>query len=190
MDLCTPRRWQVVFFNHLTLYFIMELSIGFIVVIAIASFVALSVFFHFVPFFLWMSARVSGVRISLLQLALMRLRNVPPNIIVPSLIEAHKAGLNNITRDNLEAHYMTGGHVQRVVHALVSASKANIDLSFEKATAIDLAGVKNAVGAFSRFSTAASSASSTAVCGVGNTFSSGMVTPHRSRPCRKPCSLC
>ena len=118
----------------------MELSIGLIVVIAIASFVALSVFFHFVPFFLWMSARVSGVRISLLQLALMRLRNVPPNIIVPSLIEAHKAGLNNITRDNLEAHYMTGGHVQRVVHALVSASKANIDLSFEKATAIDLAG--------------------------------------------------
>ena len=118
----------------------MELSIGFIVVIAIASFVALSVFFHFVPFFLWMSARVSGVRISLLQLALMRLRNVPPNIIVPSLIEAHKAGLNNITRDNLEAHYMTGGHVQRVVHALVSASKANIDLTFEKATAIELAG--------------------------------------------------
>ena len=140
MDLCTPRRWQVVLSNHLTLCFIMELSIGFIVVIAIASFVALSVFFHFVPFFLWMSARVSGVRISLLQLALMRLRNVPPNIIVPSLIEAHKAGLNNITRDNLEAHYMTGGHVQRVVHALVSASKANIDLSFEKATAIDLAG--------------------------------------------------
>ena len=140
MDLCTPRRWQVFLSNHLTLYFIMELSIGFIVVIAIASFVALSVFFHFVPFFLWMSARVSGVSISLLQLALMRLRNVPPNIIVPSLIEAHKAGLNNITRDNLEAHYMTGGHVQRVVHALVSASKANIDLSFEKATAIDLAG--------------------------------------------------
>ena len=140
MALCTPRRWQVVFSNHFTLYFIMELSIGFIVVIAIASFVAISVFFHFVPFFLWMSARVSGVRISLLQLALMRLRNVPPNIIVPSLIEAHKAGLNNITRDNLEAHYMTGGHVQRVVHALVSASKANIDLSFEKATAIDLAG--------------------------------------------------
>lgn len=70
----------------------------------------------------------------------MRIRNVPPNVIVPSLIEAHKAGLRTVTRDNLEAHYMTGGHVQRVVHALVSASKANIDLSFEKATAIDLAG--------------------------------------------------
>ena len=100
----------------------------------------LSIFFHFVPFFLWLSAKVSGVKISLIQLFLMRIRNVPPGIIVPSLIEAHKAGLHSITRDNLEAHYMTGGHVQRVVHALVSASKANIDLSFEKATAIDLAG--------------------------------------------------
>ena len=70
----------------------------------------------------------------------MRIRNVPPSVIVPSLIEAHKAGLRTVTRDNLDAHFMTGGHVQRVVHALVSASKANIDLSFEKATAIDLAG--------------------------------------------------
>lgn len=110
------------------------------VVLVIAVVVILSIFFHFVPFFLWLSAKVSGVKISLIQLFLMRIRNVPPNIIVPSLIEAHKAGLNQITRDNLEAHYMTGGHVQRVVHALVSASKANIDLSFEKATAIDLAG--------------------------------------------------
>ena len=103
------------------------------VVIVIGIVVVLSVFFHFVPFFLWLSAKVSGVHISLIQLFLMRIRNVPPGVIVPSLIEAHKAGLANITRDNLEAHYMTGGHVQRVVHALVSASKANIDLSFEKA---------------------------------------------------------
>ena len=108
--------------------------------LAIVVIICLVIFFHFVPFFLWLSAKVSGVHISLIQLFLMRIRNVPPNIIVPSLIEAHKAGLKNISRDNLEAHYMTGGHVQRVVHALVSASKANIDLSFEKATAIDLAG--------------------------------------------------
>ena len=112
----------------------------FAIIVAIAVIVVLSIFFHFVPFFLWLSAKVSGVRISLIQLFLMRIRNVPPSVIVPSLIEAHKAGLGYITRDNLEAHYMTGGHVQRVVHALVSASKANIDLSFEKATAIDLAG--------------------------------------------------
>lgn len=118
----------------------METTLILPVLIVIGIIVILSIFFYFVPFFLWLSAKVSGVKISLIQLFLMRIRNVPPNVIVPSLIEAHKAGLNYITRDNLEAHYMTGGHVQRVVHALVSASKANIDLSFEKATAIDLAG--------------------------------------------------
>ena len=65
-------------------------------------------FFHYVPFFLWLSAKVSGVRISLVQLFLMRIRNVPPYVIVPAMIEAHKAGLSNITRDELEAHYMAG----------------------------------------------------------------------------------
>ena len=118
----------------------METAFIFPVLIAVVVLVCLGIFFHFVPFFLWLNAKVSGVHISLIQLFLMRLRNVPPTIIVESLIEAHKAGLKTITRDNLEAHYMTGGHVQRVVHALVSAAKANIDLSFEKATAIDLAG--------------------------------------------------
>ena len=98
------------------------------------------IFFHYVPFFLWLSAKVSGVDISLVQLFLMRIRNVPPHIIVPAMIEAHKAGLSNITRDELEAHYMAGGHVERVVHALVSASKANIELTFQMATGIDLAG--------------------------------------------------
>lgn len=96
--------------------------------------------FYFVPFLLWISARVSGVNISLLQLFLMRIRKVPPQIIVRAMIEAHKAGLKAITRDELEAHYLAGGHVERVVHALVSASKANIDLGFQMATAIDLAG--------------------------------------------------
>ena len=100
----------------------------------------LFIFFHYVPFFLWLSAKVSGVDISLVQLFLMRIRNVPPHIIVPAMIEAHKAGLSNITRDELEAHYMAGGHVERVVHALVSASKANVELTFQMATGIDLAG--------------------------------------------------
>jgi len=100
----------------------------------------LVIFFHYVPFFLWLSAKVSGVNISLVQLFLMRIRNVPPYVIVPAMIEAHKAGLGTITRDELEAHYLAGGHVEKVVHALVSASKANIELSFQMATAIDLAG--------------------------------------------------
>ena len=100
----------------------------------------LSIFFHYVPFVLWLSAKVSGVQISLLQLFLMRIRNVPPHGIVQAMIEAHKAGLSDISRDALEAHYLAGGHVAKVVHALVSASKANIELSFQMATAIDLAG--------------------------------------------------
>jgi len=98
------------------------------------------IFFHYVPFFLWINALSAGVRISLVQLFLMRLRRVPPHTIVYAMIEAHKAGLKNVTRDNLEAHYLAGGHVEKVVHALVSASKANIDLTFQMATAIDLAG--------------------------------------------------
>ena len=65
---------------------------------------------------------------------------MPCKVIVQALIEAHKAGIKNLSRDELEAHYLAGGHVQNVVHALVSASKANIALSFQMATAIDLAG--------------------------------------------------
>lgn len=100
----------------------------------------LLLFFYYVPFLLWLSAKVSGVNISLLQLFLMRIRKVPPTIIVACMIEAHKADLQEVTRDGLEAHFLAGGHIERVVHALVSASKANIDLTFKMATAIDLAG--------------------------------------------------
>ena len=109
-------------------------------IVTVAVLVVLSIFFHYVPFMLWLSALVSGVHVSLIQLFLMRIRNVPPHTIVAAMIEAHKAGLENITRDELEAHYLAGGHVERVVHALVSASKANFELSFQMATAIDLAG--------------------------------------------------
>ncbi|MDO4190743.1 MAG: flotillin-like protein FloA [Bacteroidales bacterium] len=111
-----------------------------IIIIAVAVFLLLIIFFYYVPFLLWVSARVSGVKISLVQLFLMRLRKVPPSTIINAMIEAHKAGLKDIRRDDLEAHYLAGGHVARVVHALVSASKANIDLPFQMATAIDLAG--------------------------------------------------
>ena len=102
--------------------------------------ITLIVFFYYVPFLLWVSAKVSGVSISLIQLFLMRIRKVPPHKIVACMIEAHKAGLNDVKRDGLEAHYLAGGNIERVVHALVSANKANIDLSFHMATAIDLAG--------------------------------------------------
>ena len=109
-------------------------------VVAGAVILLLAIFFYYVPFLLWISAKVSGVNISLLQLFLMRIRKVPPYIITQAMIEAHKAGLKTLTRDELEAHYLAGGHVEKVVHALVSASKANIELTFQMATAIDLAG--------------------------------------------------
>ncbi|GAB1453008.1 flotillin-like protein FloA [Draconibacterium sp.] len=107
--------------------------------VIIAAIVLLIVMLYFVPIGLWFSALVSGVKISLLQLFLMRFRKVPPGVIVRALIEGTKAGVP-LNRDALEAHYLAGGHVARVVHALVSASKANIQLTFNMATAIDLAG--------------------------------------------------
>lgn len=117
--------------------FQMEITL---ILVAIIVLIALGIFFYYVPFFLWISARVSGVRISLIQLFLMRIRKVPANVIVRAMIKAHKAGLSDVNRDDLEAHYLAGGNVEKVVHALVSAAKANIDLGFKMATAIDLAG--------------------------------------------------
>jgi uncharacterized protein YqfA (UPF0365 family) len=102
-------------------------------------FVLLIIILYYIPVGLWFSALVSGVRISLMQLFLMRFRKVPPSVIVRALIEGTKAGLT-LNRNDLEAHYLAGGHVEKVVHALVSAEKANIDLPFNMATAIDLAG--------------------------------------------------
>jgi uncharacterized protein YqfA (UPF0365 family) len=119
----------------------MESAGVFIYVVIIAgALIGLWLIFYLIPVGLWFSALISGVRISLLQLILMRWRKVPPNVIVRSMIEAHKAGLGDIKRDDMEAHYLAGGHVEKVIHALVSANKANIDLTFKMATAIDLAG--------------------------------------------------
>jgi uncharacterized protein YqfA (UPF0365 family) len=105
----------------------------------IGIFILMVILLYYIPVGLWFSALVSDVRISLIQLFLMRFRKVPPSVIVRALIEGTKAGLV-LNRNELEAHYLAGGHVEKVVHALVSAQKANIELSFKMATAIDLAG--------------------------------------------------
>ena len=95
---------------------------------------------YFIPVNLWITALFSGVRLNPIKDLLgMRLRSVPPSKIVKPLITAHKAGINVESQD-LEAHYLAGGRVQQVVNALISADKANIDLNFLRATAIDLAG--------------------------------------------------
>lgn len=117
----------------------MEMELSVVMLVGVI-FLALCIFFYYAPVFLWFSARVSGVRISLVQMVLMRIRKVPTTTIVRAMIEAHKAGLQDVTRDDLEAHFLAGGNVEKVVHALVSAAKANIELGFKMATAIDLAG--------------------------------------------------
>jgi len=114
----------------------MEPSLIFIVVGVV---VALFIFFYYLPVNLWFTAQLSGVRVSLLNLLLMRLRKVSPSLVVNSMIISTKAGLN-ITSNEIETHYLAGGNVNRVIKALISADKANIPLSFKSATAIDLAG--------------------------------------------------
>jgi len=94
---------------------------------------------YFVPFNLWIMAVFSGVRIGLPQLIFMRIRRVPPRVIVESLVTATKAGIA-LTANDLETHFLAGGNVPNVIKALISADKANIALTFKQATAIDLAG--------------------------------------------------
>ncbi len=89
---------------------------------------------------LWVQALVSGARVGLLNIVFMRFRKVSPKLIVESKIMAVKAGLLNISTNDLESHYLAGGNVLRVVQALIAADKANIALDFNRAVAIDLAG--------------------------------------------------
>ena len=109
------------------------------VIIIVICAVALILFLYLVPIGIWFQALVSGVYTSLVQLVFMRFRKVPPSVIVGNLISASKAGLK-IKQNDLEAHYLAGGHVGSVVNALISADKANMNLDFKTATAIDLAG--------------------------------------------------
>lgn len=97
------------------------------------------ILFWLLPIPLWLSAKFANVHVSLMQLVFMRFRRVPPSIIVNAMVTATKAGIP-IERDLLEAHYLAGGNISKVVRALISADKANIELDFRAATAIDLAG--------------------------------------------------
>jgi len=103
------------------------------------GFLFLVVFFRFIPIGLWIRAWASGVRVGFMTLFGMRFRKVDPARIVDPLITATKAGLP-LQINALEAHFLSGGNVQRVVNALISADKAGIPLDFRQATAIDLAG--------------------------------------------------
>ena len=98
-----------------------------------------SVFLHFVPIGLWISALAADVHVGIFTLVGMRMRRVPPSKIVMPLIKANKAGLN-VNVNQLEAHYLAGGNVDKVVDALIASQRAEMGLPFERAAAIDLAG--------------------------------------------------
>lgn len=109
-----------------------------IVLAGIIVFVIL-ILFWLLPIPLWLSAKFANVHISLMQLLFMRFRRVPPSLIVNAMVTATKAGIP-VERDLLEAHFLAGGNVTKVIRALISAEKANLGLDFKAATAIDLAG--------------------------------------------------
>ena len=109
---------------------------GFLLVLIIAF---VMVFLHFVPIGLWISALAANVRVGIMTLVGMRMRRVPPNKIILPLIKANKAGLD-VAVNQLEAHYLAGGNVDKVVDALIAAHRAQIPLPFERSAAIDLAG--------------------------------------------------
>jgi uncharacterized protein YqfA (UPF0365 family) len=110
------------------------------ILVIVAGIIALALFYFIFSYIaLWIQALVSGAKVGLINIIFMRFRKVPPKLIVESKIMAVKAGME-IPTDSLESHYLAGGNVSRVIQALIAADKANIDLSFNRAAAIDLAG--------------------------------------------------
>jgi uncharacterized protein YqfA (UPF0365 family) len=115
----------------------MEFGQIFFIILVVAIFVLL--FFVGSAISIWIQALVSGARVGLFTIVFMRFRKVPPKLIVTAKIMAVKTGLN-IATDDFESHFLAGGDVMRVVQALIAADKANIELPFNRAAAIDLAG--------------------------------------------------
>ncbi len=117
----------------------MEGGSGALLVIAGAAILFFIILLNIVPVGLWISALAAGVRVSLTSMVAMRLRRVPPRVIVLPMIKADKAGID-VEQNQLEAHYLAGGNVDRVVDARIAADKANLNLTYDQAAAIDLAG--------------------------------------------------
>lgn len=115
------------------------MPINFLILVGVV-FVGLFIILQIIPVGLWITAVFSGVTISLVDMIFMRFRKVPPKLIVKSLILVTKAGIEGVTSQQLETHFLAHGNLENVIKALIAADKANLDLSFKQATAIDLAG--------------------------------------------------
>ena len=110
------------------------------IILLIAILVGIWLFLFIFPINIWITAIFSGVRINLLELVFMRFRKVPPVLIANAMINATKAGILDVTTEEMETHYLANGNLPNVIKALIVADKANLQLSFKQATAIDLAG--------------------------------------------------
>jgi uncharacterized protein YqfA (UPF0365 family) len=117
----------------------MDLAASFTIIVAIALIILFFVFIYYFPFGIWIRARAAGVPLGVFSLFRMRLIRIPPSIIVDALITASKAGLH-INVDQLQAHYLAGGHIDNVILAMIAAQRAQIPMEWQRATAIDLAG--------------------------------------------------
>ncbi|HXM19060.1 MAG TPA: flotillin-like protein FloA [Candidatus Tumulicola sp.] len=117
----------------------MTLGVIGVFIVAIIVLVGFFWFLWLFPFGLWIRSQAAGVRLGILSLVRMRLINIPPSIIVDALIMARKAGLD-VTDAQLQAQYLSGGHLDRVVLALIAAQRAEIPLEWQRACAVDLAG--------------------------------------------------
>ena len=113
----------------------MQILVALVVIFVL---IVLSIFFYFVN--VWIRALASKAHVTIMNLVGMKLRRVPPSLIVEALIRLKKAGLTEMDTDSLEAHYLAGGDILNVVNALIAADKAGIALNFKRAAAIDLAG--------------------------------------------------
>jgi len=110
-----------------------------VILIVVLFFVVFALMFA--PVFpLWIRATTSGASIGPLQMVVMKLKKVNPTVIVDSRVMVVQAGLNDISSNAMESHYLAGGNLPVVIRALVAAHKANIDLDWNTAAAIDLAG--------------------------------------------------
>lgn len=112
------------------------LALGIFILIIVG---AIFLFLYFVPLGLWVTALVAGAPVGIGQLIAMRIRKVPPGLVVNALINATKAGLK-VTANDIETHFLAGGNINQVIRAMISADKANIPLDWKMATAINLAG--------------------------------------------------
>lgn len=116
------------------------MNFGGLIALLFFGLIGLQIVFFFVPFPLWLSAKLSRVEVGIVDLFVMRtFRKIPPHELVIPAITAQYAGIP-ISIAKMQSHYMAGGNVQNVVSALIAASKANIELNWDTATSIDLAG--------------------------------------------------